>query len=173
MKRLLLLTFLAGSFGLANAQTEEGGWLVGATSNLNFTSTKADGADNSSNHFGLNAGAGYFVIDNLAAGLNLGFNSFSEGDVSGNSFLIGPFARYYVNGVFFVGASFSSESGSSENEFTEFDYSRTIFGLEAGYPVWIVDNVAVEPALVYTSRKSDDFVNSNSFGLNVGFRLYF
>lgn len=173
MKKVLLTAALVALFGWANAQTEEGSMLVSATSNLGFTSSKADGANERGNVFFLNTSAGYFVIDNLTAGLNLGFSSFSQGDISSNAIQIGPFARYYVNGIFFLGASYSFESGKTSNSFSENTFNREFLGLEAGYPIWLVDNVAIEPAFVYQSQKSDDFGDVNSFGINVGFSLYF
>ncbi|WP_425392503.1 outer membrane beta-barrel protein [Ekhidna sp.] len=172
MKKVLLLAVFITTFGIANAQTEEGGWIVGATSNLGFSSAKSDGAENRSNHFNINAGAGYFLIDNFAAGLNLGFNSSKEGDFSSNSFAIGPLVRYYVSDVF-IGASFLAISGSSDNGFTESSFNATQLELELGYPIWIVDNVAIEPSFVYRTQSSDDLGDFNSFGINAGFRLYF
>ncbi|MEO9871043.1 hypothetical protein [Ekhidna sp.] len=49
----------------------------------------------------------------------------------------------------------------------------TVLSFEAGYPIWIVDNVAIEPSLNYGMRSGDDIIDSSTFGLNVGFSLYF
>ncbi len=97
------MTMIA-AFGVANAQTGEGGWLVGASSNLGFSSTSFDGVDDNSNSFNLNGRAGYFFMENLAGGLAIGFANTKLGDNKTTSTSIGPFARYYVNGTFFVGA---------------------------------------------------------------------
>ncbi len=172
MKKLLLITMIATSISFAQAQTSEGGWLAGASSNLSFSSTSIDGVDDNQSNFNLTGRAGYFVIDNLAAGLNLGLSSSKLGDFKTSSTTIGPFARYYVNGTFYVGAGYSVLSGKNESGSTtvsEFDGGNLL--LEAGYPIWIVENVAVEPGISYTSGTGD--INRSTLALSVGFMLYF
>ncbi|MEQ8904813.1 outer membrane beta-barrel protein [Ekhidna sp.] len=174
MKKSLLTATLVAIFGFANAQTDQGGWLVGASSNLGFSSTSYDapGADNTSS-FNFEVAGGYFIMDNLAAGLNIGIANEKEGDDKTTVTAFGPFARYYVNGTFYVGASFAA--AKVKNEFTggSSDFSFSILGLEAGYPIWIVDNVAIEPGLRYDMASGSDITNNNSFGVNIGFNLYF
>ena len=164
MKNLLSIVLLIACIGFANAQTEQGGWLVGATSNLSFTSTSVDGVNDNTSSFNLTGLAGYFLADNFTAGLNLGFSNFSQGNFSSNTLSIGPFARYYVNGTFFLGASFSAISGSQDNGFEENNINASVLGLEGGYPIWVVDNVAIEPAVVYQIQTSDDIGDANAFG---------
>lgn len=174
MKRLLLATTLVVFFGCANAQTEQGGWLIGATSNLGINSTKYDGGGDNQTDLSIGGLAGYFIMDNLAAGLNVGLSSSKQGDLKATSTLIGPFARYYVNGTFFLGATYSI--ASSKVDVPGFGETKTNFNVlafEAGYPIWIVDNVAIEPSLNYGMASGDDITNFNTFGLNVGFTLYF
>ena len=173
MKNVLSIVLLVVGVGFANAQTEQGSWLVGATSDLSFTSTSIDGVNDNASSFNLNVLGGYFFADNFTAGLNLGFASSSQGDFSSNSFAIGPFARYYVNGAFFLGASFSAINGTQDTGTVELDFSASVLGLEGGYPIWIVDNVSIEPAIIYNIQTSDDIGDANTFGINVGFNLYF
>ncbi|MEP5610740.1 MAG: hypothetical protein ABJP45_00750, partial [Cyclobacteriaceae bacterium] len=108
MKKFLFTMTLIAAFGVANAQTGEGGWLVGASSNLGFSSTSIDGASDNVSNFNLAGRAGYFLMENLAAGLTLGFSNTKQGDNKTTITSIGPFARYYVNGTFFLGAGYST-----------------------------------------------------------------
>jgi len=122
MKRSSLLTvgLIAISIGLLNAQTNQGKFIVGVSSlhsfassgselmSLGYTSIKsksdADGFQESEpeKSFSINANpkAGYFVIDNLAIGLdlNIGFSIYNLGDdkSSHTTFAVGPFVRYYI-----------------------------------------------------------------------------
>jgi len=156
MKKLLLTTALVAVFGFANAQTEKGGWLVGASSNLGFNSV--DYGAGSVSVFNLDAKAGNFLMDNLAVGLNIGYNSF-DGNSSSS---LGIFARYYINGGIFVGAGYNSLSDSRGGELP----------LELGYAYFMKDNIALEPSLNYEKGMGNNDGYS-SIGLNVGFSLYF
>lgn len=164
---------LVAMFGFANAQTEQGGMLVGASSNLGFSSTSVDGVDDNTSNFNLNARGGYFVIDNLAVGLNLGFNNAKQGDNKSTTTSIGLFGRYYVNGTFFLGAGFDSTKAKVETAAGSGDVSGSWIRLEGGYPVWLNDNIAVEPALNYNIGGGDANDGVSQFGLAVGFSLYF
>lgn len=173
MKKLVFALGMIACFFTAQAQTEQGGWLVGANSNLSFTSTSADGIDDNQSNFNLSVQGGYFLADNLAAGLRLGFFSSKLGDNKSTSTSIGPFARYYVNGEFFFGASFVAVSSKLDNGVDDFTTNFTQLAFEAGYPIWIVDNVAIEPSLIYGINSGDDIINTRTFGVNIGFALYF
>lgn len=175
MKKQLLISLMIILFasGTLFAQTEQGKWLIGATSNMDFIVTSSDASDDNITSFNLGGQTGYFFIDNLNIGARMDFSTTSFGDFSSSTFSIGPGVRYYVNGTFFVGGLFSFVTGSSDDGDFESDFNFTQFGLEAGYPIWIVENVAIEPALIYSSASGDDIDNSNGFGLNVGFNLYF
>lgn len=107
---LLIVVFLAGNLMLAHAQTEKGKWLIAGSSDLSlkfgkekfkYGSTTNDGEKFSS--FSLSPEAGYFVIDQLAAGLFIDFSASSYKYGSSydykntyTTFLVGPFARYYI-----------------------------------------------------------------------------
>lgn len=108
----------------------------------------------------LNLKGGYFVIENLAVGANLGYFKDSEADDAITSF--GLFGRYYVNGKIILGAGFNA------NKFGEVSY--TSIPLEAGYAAFITDNIAVEPVVTYTLMSGD--AEGSSFGIGVGFSLY-
>ena len=62
MKKVLLTVFAALVVFAASAQIEKGSWIVGGSSNLNFTSNDEDAGDYS--EFNIDVKGGYFVIDN-------------------------------------------------------------------------------------------------------------
>ncbi|TNE31506.1 MAG: porin family protein [Bacteroidetes bacterium] len=107
MKKALLTAGLA-LFGLsASAQWNEGS--IMATGNLGFSTggTTDEAGNNSTEVFsnsGFNIGitGGYFIQDNLAVGVGLGFinNSMTieqtETDITSNTLTYGVFGRYYV-----------------------------------------------------------------------------
>lgn len=161
MKKNLLTLLAVVVVFTASAQINKGTVLVGASSNLNLTSTDPDGGESSS-VFALDVSAGYFVIDNLALGLNLGYEKNSELDDA--AIIIGAFGRYYINGKVFAGAGVSTVKFG--------DASSTVIPLEIGYAAFITDNIAIEPSLNY-SLWSGDFMEGSTIGLNVGLALYF
>ena len=176
MKKLLLTTALVAIFGVASAQTDQGGWVVGGSGNLSFSSAD-DGSDDNLNEFNLDVRGGYFLMDNLAAGLNLGFYSFKRGDNDGSIFGVGPWARYYFNGTFYAGAGIDFDSYKAGDEDS---VSGSLIKLEAGYPIFIGgETVALEPALNYWIGGGDLYDEGSSFALNgafalsVGFFMYF
>ncbi len=172
MKKLILTTLIVATFTVACAQTEQGRWVVGVSSNLSFGSTNVDGANDNISNVHLSGQAGYFIMDNLAAGLTLGVGASRQGELKTSSTSIGPFARYYINGVFYVGAGYTTTSGKSKNGSTttnEFDGGNLL--LEAGYPVWLGENVAIEPGLNYLLGTGD--INRSTLAATAGFRLYF
>ena len=171
MKKIVLILAVIGSLGVANAQTEQGGWVIGASSNLGYSSTNFAGSDNATN-FNVDGRAGYFIIDNLSLGLLLEFSRSSQGDISLTTTQIGPWARCYPGGRFFLGASFSASSTTADSGSGEVKANGGNLMFEGGYPVFLGDNVAVEPALNY-SIGTGDFDESSTFGAAVGFTLYF
>ncbi|MCC6413717.1 MAG: outer membrane beta-barrel protein [Saprospiraceae bacterium] len=118
MKRMLLTATLVLSAMYLQAQTEQGRWMLNlhnysplltesdfiAPSNslgISFGNTKVDDEDAGSyTTIGLQAGVNYFIIDNLAAGINLGVftqSTTNKADVKSVStvFMAGPEMRYY------------------------------------------------------------------------------
>src|SRR5690606_1947571 len=105
MKKGLFTLVAALGFFAASAQINQGAILVNAQSDLSFVSYSPDGNDSFS-EFDLNLKGGYFVIENLAVGANLGYFKDSEADDAITSF--GLFGRYYVNGKIILGAGFNA-----------------------------------------------------------------
>ena len=119
---VLAVLFFACSFGLLQAQTNQGNLTVGTSSSLNLIGSDSDimgfgfstvkfksdrtgfqeeDADKVAS-FNLSPEVGYFVIDNLAVGidLNVGTSKVTEGTSNDSStdnlIAAGPFVRYYI-----------------------------------------------------------------------------
>jgi hypothetical protein len=166
MKKTIFMTLFAVclSGGTAIAQINKGTFLVGASSNLGFSSTSTEISDDNVNVFLLDVSGGYFVIDNLALGLSFGYSKYSYEDFDGSSTSFGLFGRYYVNGKVFLGLGFASAKVEDSDAVNSIP-------LEVGYAAFVTDNIAIEPSLSYSLGLGDN--ESNTFGLQVGFTLYF
>lgn len=172
MKKVLLLcAFICTSF-FASAQTEKGSWLVGVNSSLGFNSVSFDGDVDKRNSFNINGSSGYFLMDNLSAGLGFGYASTKQGSAKNSSFSIGPFVRYYLKENIILGASFSTSSLKSNDGQDEIKTNFSTLGFEAGYAIWLVDNIAIEPRLHYGINSGDDGINNSTLGLHLGFSIY-
>ena len=169
MKRSSFLTvgLIAISIGFLNAQTNQGKFIVGVSSTnsflssgpdilkLGYTTTKsksdADGFEESEpdKSFSINflPKVGYFVIDNLAIGLELyvGLSSQKFGedkDKSSYTYLgVGPFVRYYIPTskvlpFFELSGSFgmiNNKIDFSDNTYQEdYDYKLSVMGFGGG-----------------------------------------
>ncbi|HRJ30604.1 MAG TPA: hypothetical protein PLV21_01565 [Cyclobacteriaceae bacterium] len=153
---LPLLIFAVAS---ATAQINKGTILLAGSSNLSGIQQDEDAGDDV--QFNFSTKGGYFLMDNLALGLNLSLNK--PFGTNGKTFGIGPFARYYFGGKFFLGAGFTSYSGD--------DYSYSEIPIELGYAIFLADIVALEPSLFYSKFGGD--AEGALFGLNLGISIYF
>ncbi len=191
MKRLVLSLMAICTFGFANAQkkvskvsseeksysssadqTEVGSWLIeantgfggdGGVGSTQFGLTSRDGK--TSYNIGLEGG--YFVIDDLALKVGLGYGGSSEsGSISALTYKIG--AKYYISRMIPVELSYTgvSVSGASENP--------SYVGLQAGYALFLGKNVSVEPGLRYNyALLSKDKGGISNLQFNIGFALHF
>lgn len=155
MKKYFLITIVCLIAGSAFAQIEKGTVLAGAASNLNFTSLSPDNGDNYS-IFDLSLKGGYFFMDNVTAGLNLGYQKIDDFTVS----TFGLFGRYYYQGKFFGGVGFNVVKYENQD-------GQTSIPFEVGYAAFITRNIAVEPSLNLAIGE-----DNTSFGFRVGFSLY-
>ena len=113
MKKLLTIAMLCTSALAANAQTEKGKFILGGT--IGYSSNKSEGSTSSQKETNLDLlpSAGYFVRENLALGLGIGYSRsirdvnyksepsvhyayYNRKDIT-NYFAISPFIRHYVN----------------------------------------------------------------------------
>ena len=101
MKKILLSAAAVLAFGFANAQedTTKGGFSAGdafISGTVSFGSEKT--GDFKTNEFNFSPRAAYFINDNIALGLELGYMHSKEEnafEIKTNSFEIGAFGRYY------------------------------------------------------------------------------
>ncbi|MBX2826863.1 MAG: porin family protein [Flavobacteriaceae bacterium] len=194
MKKVILL---AAAFMLTftmNAQTEKGGWFFGADAGVSFSSTKmtpefdgTEGNDTTTSIFSVTPSANYFVIDNLAVGLDLSFSSSNtkfdteggEQEVKSNSFAVIPNGTYFFgssNARPYVGAGAGLMSMGGEEDETKFS-GLAIKG-QAGVAVFLNDNVAVNIGVDYTNanlsnKEESDLKNKiNTIGVGAGFSIF-
>lgn len=176
MKKLVLgaAIFAAGLF-TANAQIQEGNWMVGGqVANVKFTNGF---------NMDLTPQVGYFVKDNWAIG---GLVSLNVGSPAGSratqtDWGLKAFTRYYFgpnevntllnNGRFFTegsagfGGKNSSGNGLSTNGLG--------LGIGAGYSYFVTNNISLDALLKFdTSVGGGNKIANGDLGLNVGFQIY-
>jgi outer membrane protein len=193
-KTIFTLLVVFASFG-AFAQFEQGTMLVGGDFGVEFTTskTKFDGQTETNGkytEFSLSPNFGYFVIDNLAVGANLGLSMSSykpegfDGKSTGTSLTFGPFVRYYFPMKIFLQGSVGIGTMKSKDDFGgDVDEEKfSLFGtqLGAGYAIMLNDNVALEPMVGFQSLAQKNKttgepeyknVDSGLF-LRLGFQIY-
>ena len=208
MKKLTLIAVLAFA-GTGNAQTEtvstlptaKGNWIIGGSTNLGFNSNKVtqksgdysvDGQKNFT--FNVTPTVGYFVIDNLAVGLDLGYEvkkydeylGFEEKmKVTASTFSVLPSATYYFKtdskAFPYVGAGAGYALNSSKTE-TIAPYKTNFFQLKAkaGLAYFITPSIAVDLAFSYdqlsTKFNETQMIRENkvifkNFGANIGINV--
>ena len=166
MKKLLFITFILTAFSI-NAQTEKGSIFVGANlgnamvqgSGIQFASV--DGESQTS----IAVDGGYFVIDDLALLVGLGYFTDSASDSNSFSYRLG--GKYYLGGNIPLTLDYT---GSSIKDAAE---DPSWLGIGAGYAFFLGENVALEPGLRYNLTMNEDFTEENVFQLNVGFSIFF
>jgi outer membrane protein W len=182
MKKLLLSAVALFAFGFANAQeqTAEGKWLIeantgfgvsGAGEGIGSTAIGFTSADGSSSYnFGVEGG--YFVMDNLAVKVGLGYGgSKADGGPSSSALGYKIGAKYYVINTIPVEVYYN---GTSKSDTPSGFKNPSFLGLGAGYAVFLGDNVSIEPGLRYNySLLSKDDGGKSFLQFNVGFALHF
>ncbi|WP_027385521.1 outer membrane protein [Chryseobacterium gregarium] len=197
MKKLLLAGAVA-LFGLSNAQMTKGDWVISGNTGLGFnsvdTKTKVegqtyDGAKVST--FSVTPSVGYFVIDKLAVGIDLGFTNITtkeDGDKSTiSSFSVMPTATYYfVNSsklVPFLGAGIGYASGKTKETYSNVSEEFTTNGLawkvKGGVTYMATQSLGINLGVSFDqfSNKETYFGTEykntvNTFGVNVGFSYF-
>lgn len=169
MKKLFLAAFAVLAFAGVNAQDSDssalsegsfvveintGSWTTGSTA---FSLTSADGYT----AYSVGAEGGYFVSDNLAIKVGLGYSGADEVD---GTFAYKVGAKYYVGGEFPVGLDFTGASVDGNN--------ANWVGLQGGYAWFVADNVSIEPTLRYNVTLDEEKAQSAFQGL-IGFAFHF
>lgn len=179
MKKVLLTAFISIGVLAASAQTQKGNYLVGGNAGFSF----AKEGDFKTTSIQFNPRAGYFFMDNFAAGLGLSLQSMTEKISSFKATTTGigvvPFLRYYflplqdkikllaeINGGFGT-ARYKEEGEDAEKS------NFTTFGIAAGPAIFLTPNTALEFTIGYNSTKiKDNDDATGTFGLNIGFQIH-
>ncbi|KUJ57088.1 hypothetical protein [Chryseobacterium aquaticum] len=182
MKKLIFTGILAvaGLTATANAQIQEGNWMVGSSIlSSNFGLNTGGGYS-----IGLQPKAAYFVKDNVAVGgyVNLGISKVTNGSPTRFDYGVGALGRYFLSpgekGVdnllnhgrwFFEGnLGVGGSSVENGNSTTGLD-----FGVGPGYSYFITPNIGVEGLVKYQGQSGfgNEGLNSN-ITFNVGFSIY-
>lgn len=168
---LIFLLFVTSSF----AQITKNNWMVGGTARFKSVKEKQDDLDVSTFTIDASTNLGYFFIDKMAGGLNLGYNYFKYknlGVVSHSSILkFGPFVRYYLlpaDSRINVLTQIAYSHGSDFNE-----YSTNSLNLAAGPVIYFNSSVGLEFTLNYERFSSNSNTSSaNSIFLGIGFQIH-
>ncbi|KMQ67265.1 membrane protein [Chryseobacterium sp. FH2] len=204
MKKLLLAGAVA-LFGLSNAQMSKGDWVISGNTGLGFNTqsskVKVNGESEDGpkiSNFSITPSVGYFVIDGLAVGIDLGFNSNTlkqDGDkVTNSTFSVMPTATYYFQTgskfIPFVGAGIGYASNKTKYSFANsiidpllFDGDTTTDGLawkaKAGVTYLATQSLGINLGLGFDQfYTKDTYYNTevktttSNFGVNVGFSYF-
>ena len=202
MKKVLLFGAVA-LFGAMNAQLEKGSWIVSGKTGIDFNSSTSkysaegqsvDGPEVSS--FTITPSAGYFVINNLAIGVDLGFNStkttFKNSSLGmdyedkSSTFTILPNATYYFPTASkvrpYLGAGIGYASLTSTDFFEERETTKGgfLWGAKGGIVYLLNSNIGLDLGAGYNSLTVKQTVDNveiktiaNTFGVSAGVSLFF
>ena len=197
MKRIFLITLFCvfGIFNYANAQLQEGNYMIGSDLGSGLINVGSSGLfgfnfglnDGAGYNVGISPKAGYFISDNFLVGaiVNLGFTKSPENDGESTKttvYGIQALSRYYLspgeagidnftkNGKFFLEANagvagINIKDGPTTNGFA--------FGVGPGYSYFLNRNVALETSVKYNGLVGGgNTTYQNSIGLNLGFQFF-
>lgn len=202
MKKLLLVGAVA-LFGAMNAQMEKSSWIVSGKTGIGFNSATSkyssqgesvDGPKIST--FSITPSVGYFVITNLAIGVDLGFNStkttFKNSAIdmdfedTSSTFSILPNATYYFATASkarpYLGAGVGYGSLTSTDFFDNDQTTKggLLWGVKGGFVYLLNSNVGIDLGAGYNSfTTKQTFENveiktvANTFGVSAGVSLFF
>ncbi|MEM0941178.1 MAG: hypothetical protein AAGI25_15530 [Bacteroidota bacterium] len=183
MKKQCYLVALSLFFSfLTDAQTEQGNFLleVGFTpiSGSSFDGQLAPSTglqlwtSDGNTVFNVGAESGYFIADDFAIKLGLGFLNISpDGGDSESSFSYKVGAKYYINSVVPVQLDITGSTLEDDDLFEVAD--PFWLGIQAGYAVFFSEQAALEPSLRYNISLNDDFSDDGIFEIRFGFSIFF
>lgn len=182
MKKIIFgaVAMAAGLFSVANAQIQEGNWMVGSSLvTSNFGLNTGAGYD-----FSIQPKAAYFIKDNTALGgyVNLGFMKPGKGQSTQFNYAVGALGRYFlspgeqgVDNLLNHGRCFFEGNVGIGGTSVENGISTTglDFGVGPGYSYFITPNIGIEGLVKYngvTGFGNEGLTSKISF--NVGFSIY-
>lgn len=198
MKKVLVAGAIA-LFGLSNAQMTKGDWVISGNTGIGFnnidTKTKVEGQSYDGTKistFSVTPSVGYFVIDKLAVGIDLGFTSITtkeDGDKSTlSNFSVMPTATYYFANssklVPFLGAGIGYASNKTKETYAgggsdEYTADGLAWKVKGGVTYMATQSLGINLGVSFDqfSNKESyfgtEFKNTvNTFGVNVGFSYF-
>jgi hypothetical protein len=193
MKKSVLIVCMFCISVASYSQFEQGTILAGGSVNFSTITEKyktgsTTVTNGNTTSFSFMPQGGYFVIDNLAvgAGINLAFSKYKPDndqlsylEYKTSTIQLSPFARYYLQKVFFQGQVGFGSAKSEDYEGDDDKFSVMSWSLGVGYAAFLSDDVAIEPSIVYGSQsrklKDSDPVYKDIDGgllLSVGLQVY-
>ena len=191
MKNILMICFAALAFATANAQTQNGSFLIGGTASVENAKGNLESLSvlttepGTTTAISLAPQVGYFVIDNLAIGLRPSITYAWRGKDNRNTATgLGPFVRYYFPfGRFAVFPEFKAslnnskqsyliidpDNGSSAN--ATFKSKSTQYSGGVGFVWFAAKNVGIESILSYSHYKRSSSAG-NLLSLRFGIQFY-
>lgn len=169
MKKMILSLCLFAGLHNVNAQTAKNDWMVGGSFRLNTS--------NNNTQIGFTPSAALFLLDNLAAGGNLGVNYSKFGDTRTTSFNIGPFVRYYfttesqsVRPILQGNFNFLTSKQKVNN--TSSTNTGINFFVGGGAAMFLSENVSIDALAGYDRTKIENLDGRGGFAFNIGFQVY-
>ncbi|MGD0757131.1 MAG: hypothetical protein ABR927_18965 [Bacteroidales bacterium] len=182
MRRIILLLSLAFSldaFSQIEKPITKGNMILVGGGTILFNKVQSTYGTNTSNTsiftISLSPGFGYFIVNNLAIGLNTSISYYKQSSTKYYGLGAGPTIRYYFNNGLFIKAetSFSFIHGLDSNSSRQKSYSL-VPGV--GYAFFINQKVAFEPCLSYIyfhNNYSSDFTDRvNNIELELNFSIF-
>jgi outer membrane protein len=187
MKKFITITLSLFTILGLSAQTEKGAVLLGAHSNLGFSSlsvTDYNDLDESDflagtiTDIAISLNGSYFIVDNLALGLLINYSNSKlevEGEDDSVSSLItyGLMARYYFGESGLWGQG-SYSLGTLDEGTEDMDISGT--GISLGYAWFVSDNVSINPSLGYFTSNTEldnDVMKMAGLSGSIGIAIHF
>ncbi|PKF75896.1 OmpW family outer membrane protein [Chryseobacterium sp. PMSZPI] len=204
MKKLLLAGAVA-LFGLSNAQMTKGDWVISGNTGIGFnnvtTTVKVAGQSvdgPKTNTFSITPSVGYFVIDKLAVGIDLGYvtatTKYQRNKTTISNFSVMPTATYYFTNstkfVPFLGAGIGYASNKTKANYndgslidplmqTETTTDGLAWKVKGGVTYMATQSLGINLGLSYdqfsnkeTFMNNEIKTNVKTFGVNVGFSYF-
>ena len=164
--------------GLSNAQMTKGDWVISGNTGMGFNNTTAtvkvggnsvDGPKE--NSFSIVPSVGYFVIDKLAVGIDLGYvnttTKFQGAKNTSSTFSVMPTATYYFTNssefVPFLGAGI----GYASNK-TKYSFYNSNINTEGVDPLLRQDTETTTDGLAWKVKGGVTYMATQSLGVNLG-----
>jgi hypothetical protein len=179
-RKILTITLLFCSFALqSTAQIKKGFWMFGGSGSITASTTTSSNIEYKYSSIILKPRAGYFFMNQLAAGLNLEYSSQKSGigsptRSSSKAMGIGPFIRYYIlppekmaNLLFELNGNYSKNVNSKDGFYQ--------YSFLCGFVIFLNSSVAVEILLGYQGGHSTGSTTktvSRNFITNIGLQVH-